>query len=138
MDRNKMLDDLEEIFLKVSKEGFKGSNELELHLREEIADYVIESIPNSSIDLHEGLRRLTTFQLWLGSNYTTLPTNSIEMTERAVKYLNDTSISTKPSIQTSDSCSLPSDVLDLLETISSSDERLYQERARTLLRRHYR
>jgi hypothetical protein len=32
------------------------------------------------------IRELCNFQYWLGSNYTTLPTNSIEMTERASKY----------------------------------------------------
>ena len=35
---------------------------------------------------HRKLRELCHFQYWLGSNYTTLPTNSIEMTERASKY----------------------------------------------------
>jgi hypothetical protein len=34
------------------------------------------------------------------------------------------------------SCSVPSDVLDLLKTIAGSDERLYRERARALLRRY--
>lgn len=35
---------------------------------------------------HVKLRELCNFQYWLGSNYTTLPTNSTEMTERASKY----------------------------------------------------
>jgi hypothetical protein len=34
------------------------------------------------------------------------------------------------------SCSVPSDVLDLLKTIAGSDERLYRERARSFLRRY--
>ena len=35
---------------------------------------------------HRKLRELCHFQYWLGTNYTTLPTNSTEMTERAFKY----------------------------------------------------
>ena len=34
------------------------------------------------------------------------------------------------------SCPVPSDVLELLKTIASSDERIYRERARALLRRY--
>jgi hypothetical protein len=34
------------------------------------------------------------------------------------------------------SCSVPSDVLDLLKTIARSDERIYRERAKALLRRY--
>lgn len=34
------------------------------------------------------------------------------------------------------SCPVPSDVLDLLKYIANSDERLYRERARALLRRY--
>ncbi len=34
------------------------------------------------------------------------------------------------------SCSVPSDVLDLLKTIARSEERIYRERARALLRRY--
>jgi hypothetical protein len=35
---------------------------------------------------HEELGKLTAFQYWLGFNYTTLPTDSTEMTKRAVLY----------------------------------------------------
>jgi len=35
---------------------------------------------------HEELRKITAFQLWLGTNYTTLPTDSGEMTKRARLY----------------------------------------------------
>ena len=36
---------------------------------------------------HKQLRDLCQFQYWQGTNYTTLPTSSVEMTERAVEYL---------------------------------------------------
>lgn len=35
---------------------------------------------------HEELIELTAFQYWLGTNYTTLPTDSEEMTKRAILY----------------------------------------------------
>lgn len=35
---------------------------------------------------HEELRELTAFQHWLGTNYTTLATDSEEMTKRAILY----------------------------------------------------
>lgn len=38
-------------------------------------------------DQHEELRKLTSFQLWLGTVFTTLPTDSIEMTKRARMYI---------------------------------------------------
>lgn len=37
---------------------------------------------------HEELRKLTAFQHWLGANYNTLPTDSGEMTKRAILYNN--------------------------------------------------
>ena len=39
------------------------------------------------MDKHEKLRELTAFQYWLGSNYTTLPTGSVDMTDRAIEYV---------------------------------------------------
>ena len=38
---------------------------------------------------HKTLRKLCNFQYWLGSNYNTLPTNSVEMTKRAIKYIHN-------------------------------------------------
>jgi hypothetical protein len=35
------------------------------------------------------IKILCNFQYYLGSNYTTLPTNSVEMTKRAEEYLNN-------------------------------------------------
>jgi len=43
---------------------------------------------------------------------------------------------TSPLSKGAVSCLVPSDVLDLLKTIAGSDERIYRERARTLLRRY--
>jgi hypothetical protein len=37
---------------------------------------------------HKQLRDLCHFQYWLGSNFTTLPTDSTEMTKRSCEYLN--------------------------------------------------
>ena len=42
--------------------------------------------PREKPNEHENLRQLCVFQYWLGSNYTTLPTDSTERTNRAVKY----------------------------------------------------
>ena len=39
-------------------------------------------------EIHEELRKLTAFQHWLGTNYKTLPTDSGEMTKRAILYNN--------------------------------------------------
>ena len=41
IDRLIIMDDLEEIQEKVENMGFTGSNEFELHYREEIADYIM-------------------------------------------------------------------------------------------------
>lgn len=39
------------------------------------------------------LQKLCGFQHWLGSNYSTLPTDSIEMTDRAIKYVKSEKVS---------------------------------------------
>lgn len=38
---------------------------------------------------HDELRTYTKFQYWLATNYNNLPTTSGEMTERAIKYLQE-------------------------------------------------
>lgn len=43
------------------------------------------------MDKHSKLRELTSFQYWLGTNYSNLPTNSTHMTERARLYLKEQS-----------------------------------------------
>ena len=42
---------------------------------------------NHPKDFNSQMRELCEFQYWLGSNYNNLPTNSIEMTERAFKFM---------------------------------------------------
>jgi hypothetical protein len=44
MDRDKVLDDLEQLQQDNLKHGFAGSNERELWLRESIADYIVKNI----------------------------------------------------------------------------------------------
>lgn len=41
------------------------------------------------MDKHEKRRLFCRFQYWLSTNYNTLPTNSIEMTKRSVKFLKE-------------------------------------------------
>ena len=42
---------------------------------------------NQPRDIHYQIRELCEFQHWLGSNYDNLPTDSVEMTERAIKFM---------------------------------------------------
>lgn len=51
IDRDQIMDDLENIQLRVDKMGFKGQNEYDLHLREEIADYVAGKINEIIYDI---------------------------------------------------------------------------------------
>ena len=41
IDRQQIMDDLEDIQLRVDSIGFKGQNEYDLTLREEVADYIV-------------------------------------------------------------------------------------------------
>ncbi len=50
-DRLQVMDDLEELQEKVEDMGFAGSNEFELHFREEIADYIMKLSNQKQIDL---------------------------------------------------------------------------------------
>lgn len=43
MDKYKIIDDIEEIQHKVDAIGFKGQNEYDLYLREELADYIVKN-----------------------------------------------------------------------------------------------
>lgn len=70
--------------MKMQIDRLKGS--------ESVKDYLlIESkLPKEGThSIHDKARVLTTFQHWLGANYDTLSCSSVEMTERALKYLNE-------------------------------------------------
>ena len=47
MDREEIMEDLEQLQEKVDKMGFMGSNEHDLFLREEIADYIEKLLNNN-------------------------------------------------------------------------------------------
>lgn len=51
MKRHEIIDLIQDIQLKVEKIGFKGQNEYDLHLREELADWIIENFINADKEL---------------------------------------------------------------------------------------
>ena len=64
----------------------KWGNELKDGVEFYNKDEIKVDYNNPNPDFHEQLRRLCAFQHWLGTNYTTLPTDSGEMTKRARLY----------------------------------------------------